>query len=79
MNIKLFSFDIKGSVENRRDHVKKGTVLKCMNFLDINSSDKKLVRMEVTQTEQIRSILESDAHFLKNMNLMDYSLYLVIE
>ena len=53
MNIKLFSFDLKGSVENRRDQIKKGTVLKCQNFVDINSSNKKLVRMDVMQTEHL--------------------------
>ena len=60
-NIKLFSFDLKGSVLNRRDQIKKGNVLKCMNFLDINSSKEKLVRMDVTHTEHIYSVLEADA------------------
>ena len=47
-NIKLFSFDLKGSVQNRRGQIEKGSVLKCLNFMDINSSDKRLVRMDVT-------------------------------
>ena len=79
INIKLFSFDLKGSVQGRRDQIKKGSVLKCLNFMDINSSDKRLVRMDVTQIEPMYSLVEADAEFLKSVNVMDYSLLLVIE
>ena len=47
MNMKLYTFDLKGSITNRRDVVKKGKILKCMNFADINSSKKRLVRLDV--------------------------------
>lgn len=50
-----------------------------MNFMDINSSDKRLVRMDVTQIEHMYSIIEADAEFLRSVNVMDYSLLLVIE
>ena len=79
MNIKLFSFDLKGSVRNRRDTIKQGKVLKCMNFVDINSSKKKLVRLEADQVEEMSELIEKDSIWLRDMNLMDYSLYLVIE
>jgi hypothetical protein len=36
MNPKLYTFDLKGSFVNRRDEIKKGKILKCMNFVDIN-------------------------------------------
>lgn len=49
---KLFAFDLKGSVVNRRDPViKRGKVLKCLNFVDLNSSAKKLVRLDTEQAE----------------------------
>ena len=47
MNVKLFTFDLKGSYINRRDQIKKGKILKCLNFVDINSSKRKLVRLDV--------------------------------
>lgn len=47
--------------------------------MDINSSNKKLVRMDVTQIEHMYNLIEDDAIFLKSVNVMDYSLLLVIE
>ena len=79
MNIKLFSFDLKGSIKNRRDPIKQGKVLKCMNFVDINSSKKKLVRLEADQIEEMNELIVKDSEWLREMNLMDYSLFLVIE
>lgn len=77
---KQFAFDLKGSVVNRRDPIiKRGKVLKCMNFVDLNSSAKKLVRLDTEQAEYINDTLESDTQFLARMNLMDYSVYLEIE
>jgi hypothetical protein len=43
LNLRLFIFDIKGSVNNRKEVIKKGKVLKCVNFVEINKSNKKLV------------------------------------
>ena len=45
-NIKLFTFDLKGSVINRRDSYVKGKTLKCQNFVEINSSKHRLVRLD---------------------------------
>lgn len=47
MNAKLYTFDLKGSYINRRDQTKKGKILKCLNFVDINSSSRKLVKLDV--------------------------------
>lgn len=44
-NLRLFTFDLKGSL-SRKSELKKGKVLKCMNFVEINSSKKKLVRLD---------------------------------
>ena len=80
MNIKLFSFDLKGSIANRRDDIKQGKVLKCMNFVDINSAKKNgLVCLDSEQIEEMYDLIKKDSEWLRDMNLMDYSLYLVIE
>lgn len=44
-NLRLFTFDLKGA-RNRYEELKKGMVMKCMNFVEINSSKKKLVRLD---------------------------------
>lgn len=76
----MFSFDLKGSVVNRRDPViQRGKALKCMNFVDLNSSKRKLVRLDTEQAEHILDTLDSDSRFLARMNMMDYSVLLDIE
>jgi hypothetical protein len=76
-NNKLYTFDLKGS--QRRDQMKKGKILKCLNFVDINSSKKRLVRLDVDQIEPMFEVIESDTEFLRSQNIMDYSLLLVVE
>ena len=44
-NLRLFTFDLKGS-QSRKNELKKGKVLKCMNFDEINSSKKRLIRLD---------------------------------
>lgn len=78
-NVPLYTFDLKGSVTNRRDPIKKGRVLKCLNFVDINQSSRRLVRLDVNQTEQLYDVIESDSFFLRRMEIMDYSMLMVIE
>jgi hypothetical protein len=78
-NTKLFTFDLKGSVINRRDPVRKGKTLKCQNFIEINSSKLKLVCLDSDQVHYLQTIVERDADFLASINVMDYSLLLVIE
>jgi len=62
-NLRLFTFDLKGSL-SRKSELKKGKVLKCMNFVEINSSKKKLVRLDTDQIERISEILEQDTSYL---------------
>lgn len=45
-NLKLYSFDLKGSVVNRKDKVRKGKTLKCQNFVEINQSKHRLVKLD---------------------------------
>ena len=46
-SLKLFAFDLKGSVVNRLDkEITRGKVLKCMNFVQLNQSYKRLVRLD---------------------------------
>lgn len=79
MNAKLYTFDLKGSFINRRDQIKKGRILKCLNFVDINSSNKKLVRLDVDHIEPMYDIIEKDTEFLRRQGIMDYSLLLIVE
>jgi hypothetical protein len=37
-NVPLYTFDIKGCSYKRKNALKKGKTLKCMNFKEINSS-----------------------------------------
>jgi 1-phosphatidylinositol-4-phosphate 5-kinase len=78
-NVPLYTFDLKGSVINRRDPVAKGRVLKCLNFVDINESSRRLVRLDINQTEQLYDVIERDSFFLRRMEIMDYSMLMVIE
>ena len=79
-SLKLFAFDLKGSVVNRRDEIiTRGKVLKCMNFVDLNQSKRRLVRLDTEQAEHIMETLEADTKFLASQNLMDYSVLLEIE
>lgn len=62
-NLRLFTFDLKGS-QSRKNELKKGKVLKCMNFVEINSSKKRLIRLDTDQIERISEILEQDCQYL---------------
>ena len=77
-NLRLFTFDLKGSL-SRKNELKKGKVLKCMNFVEINSSKKKLIRLDTDQIERISEILEQDCQYLQREGLMDYSMLLDVE
>ena len=50
-----------------------------MNFVDLNSSKRKLVRLDTEQAEHILDTLDADSRFLARMNMMDYSVLLDIE
>jgi hypothetical protein len=79
LNLRLFIFDIKGSINNRREVIRKGKVLKCVNFVEINKSNKKLVKLDYQDIEAISNIVQEDSDFLERMGLIDYSLLLDVE
>lgn len=58
-NLRLFTFDLKGAM-NRKNELKKGKILKCVNFVEINSRRKKVVELDTSQIEQIQEILDHD-------------------
>ena len=58
MNLRLFIFDLKGSINNRKEVIKKGKVLKCVNFVDINNSNHKLVKLDALDIEKISNIVQ---------------------
>ena len=49
-NLRLFTFDLKGAM-NRKNELKKGKILKCVNFVEINSRKKKVVELDIQQIE----------------------------
>ena len=79
MNLRLFIFDLKGSINNRKEIIKKGKVLKCVNFVDVNNSNHKLVKLDAQDIEKISNIVQQDSDFLERMGLIDYSLLLDVE
>ena len=79
LNVRLFIFDLKGSINNRKEIIRKGKVLKCVNFVEINKSNKKLVKLDYQDIETISNIVQEDSDFLEKMGLIDYSLLLDIE
>ena len=79
LNVRLFIFDLKGSINNRKEIIRKGKVLKCVNFVEINKSNRKLVKLDSQDIETISNIVQEDSDFLEKMGLIDYSLLLDIE
>ena len=57
LNVRLFIFDLKGSINNRKEIIRKGKVLKCVNFVEINKSNKKLVKLDYQDIETISNIV----------------------
>jgi 1-phosphatidylinositol-4-phosphate 5-kinase len=85
-------FDLKGSFVNRcvnfgpkdfqfwrkKQDCKK--VMKDLNYLDINNDlNQSLMKLTKSQFDQLEWLVKLDSVFLKNHQLMDYSLLLVIE
>lgn len=85
-------FDFKGSTINRSVGFKDGEykfwyqnfnqqkVMKDLNYIEINKDfDNQIMQLSQDQQDLLQSIIKKDSEFLKNHNLMDYSLLLVIE
>jgi hypothetical protein len=72
---------LKGSTTNRKSvNKKKNNILKDVNFLEIQrENDKKLINIDNFVKESIQKIIKIDSKFLRDNNILDYSLLLTIE
>ena len=72
---------MKGSTTNRKSvNKKKNNILKDVNFLEIQrENDKKLINIDNFVKESIQKIIKIDSKFLRDNNILDYSLLLTIE
>ena len=83
-NAKEYTFDIKGSLINRKTEFIKGypgenkKVLKDVNFLELSKS-APLLNLNPQESKDILAQLKSDSEFLRDQGIMDYSLLLVTE
>jgi hypothetical protein len=69
---------LKGSTINRKSE--KKLILKDVNFLEIQKEKgKKLVRIDDFVNKNLLEIIKIDSEFLKDHNILDYSLLLTIE
>lgn len=73
----LCKYDLKGSVINRKtsfemDNVQK-IVMKDVNFDEI----EKYLYLDRVDSERVINTATNDAYFLTDMNIMDYSLFVV--
>ena len=69
---------MKGSTINRKSE--KKLILKDVNFLEIQKEKgKKLVRIDNFVNKNLLEIIKIDSEFLKDHNILDYSLLLTIE
>lgn len=73
-------YDLKGSrvarfVETKS--YKPSTTLKDVNFFRNQSNQE--INLSKKDKKHLIDIMETDTHFLKNLNIMDYSLLLGIE
>ena len=70
---------MKGSTINRKSSENK-LILKDVNFLEIQKEEgKKLVRIDDFVNKNLLEIIKIDSEFLKDHNILDYSLLLTIE
>lgn len=77
-------FDLKGSTVDRKARLTKQTnnlkTLKDENFLYLNRRAKEdLVIMFESDRAFVKETLRKDSHFLKDLNIMDYSLLLCVQ
>ena len=74
-------FDLKGSTVNRlvTGCTKPSDTLKDINFLKIKKRNPNLTKMSSQTSLKLATIMSKDVRFLRQNNLMDYSLLLGIE
>ena len=72
----IVKFDLKGSTYRRKSNFLMGNDSNVMKDLDFNEFERSIM-MSPASIERLRNITEIDSTFLKNSELMDYSLFLV--
>ena len=72
----MAKYDLKGSTFGRETKLKNENDKKTMKDNDFNDIEKKIF-LEKKSSDKLRKICENDSKFLKDMELMDYSLFLV--
>ena len=72
---------MKGSTTNRKsENKKKNNNLKDLNFLEIQQKkNKNLINIDNFVKKNILKIIKIDSEFLRDNNILDYSLLLTIE
>ena len=78
--MKVYEFDIKGSLKNRISKDMKGT-LKDMNLLEIQKKNKNELIVDLSTKERLHlyRIIKKDSIFLYKQGVMDYSLLINVE
>ena len=56
-NQRKFIFDLKGSINNRKETDKKKNVLKCVNFVEMNKGIKKIVNLDFEDIKNLSDII----------------------
>lgn len=73
----LCKYDLKGSTIDRKENFEidevNNIVMKDINFDEI----EKYLLLNDMDIQKIHSIVSADAYFLTDMNIMDYSLFVV--
>ena len=72
----IVKFDLKGSTYKRKSKFLMGDDNNVMKDLDFNEFEKSIM-MSYSSINKLRRITELDSNFLKDSELMDYSLFLV--
>ena len=57
INLREFKFDLKGSINNRKETDKKKNVLKCVNFVEMNKGIKKIVNLDFEDIKNLSDII----------------------
>jgi hypothetical protein len=78
--MKVYEFDIKGSLKNRISKDMKGT-LKDLNLLEIQKKNKNELIVDLSTKERLHlyRIIKKDSIFLYKQGVMDYSLLINVE
>lgn len=84
LNKCIKTYDLKGSWKNRYVHAGENQTMKDRNLLSCKKSRqmknrKGLLQFRKVDIKNIRLIIESDAKFLQQLKLIDYSLLLAVE